>query len=192
MGRTPVKPLKQLRMIVTAATAMAIGLVRIIGQRQTGVRVELKPGDVAPDFALDASDGRTYTLSQFVGHQAVVLAWFPKAFTGGCTAQCESIGSSSQELRRFKVAHFGASVDSPETIRRFATSMGIDFPILSDPHKTAARAYGVLGASGFPARRTFFIGMDGRILAIDAHVTTSTHGPDIVDALTRLQISKQA
>jgi len=192
MGSTPVKPLKQLRMIATAATAMAIGLLRIVGQPRGASRVELRAGDVAPDFALEASDGRIYTLSQFIGHQAVVLAWFPKAFTGGCTAQCESIGGSSEELRRFKVAHFGASVDRPETIRRFAESMGVEFPILSDPHKTAARAYGVLGASGFPARRTFFIGIDGRILAIDAHVTTSTHGPDIVAALTRLQISQQA
>jgi peroxiredoxin Q/BCP len=192
MGRTPVKPLKQLRTIATGAFAVVTGVVRMALARNTGPQVELRPGDVAPDFALEASDGRTYTLSEFVGHQAVVLAWFPKAFTGGCTAQCESIGGSSHELRRFQVAHFGASMDSPETIRRFAASMGIDFPILSDSHGTAARAYGVLGPGGFPARRTFFIGIDGRILAIDTHVRTATHGADIVSALTQLHIPRQA
>jgi peroxiredoxin Q/BCP len=192
MGRTPVKPLKQLRTITTGAFAVATGVVRMALTRNGAAPIELQPGDLAPDFTLEASDGRTYTLSEFTGNQAVVLAWFPKAFTGGCTAQCESIGRSSHELRRFQVAHFGASVDGPETIRRFAASMGIDFPILSDPHKTVARAYGLIGPSGFPARRTFFIGIDRRILAIDTHVRTATHGADIVSALTQLQISRQA
>jgi peroxiredoxin Q/BCP len=192
MGRTSVKPLKRLRTIATTALALATGLARIAFRRETTPRVELQPGDIAPPFRLSASDGRTYSLSQFAGRQAVVLAWFPKAFTGGCTTQCESIGVSSSELRRFQAAYFGASVDGPETIQRFAASMRIDFPILSDPDKTAARAYGVLGASGFPARRTFFIGTDGRILAIDAHVRTSTHGADIAAALTHLRIPKQA
>src|SRR6188768_2432102 len=122
MGSTPVKPLKQLRMVITAATAMATGLVRVIGHREKGGRAELHPGDLAPDFALKASDGRIYTLSQFIGERAVVLSWFPKAFTGGCTAQCESIGRHSEQVRQFEVAHFGASVDSPETNRRFAAS----------------------------------------------------------------------
>jgi len=178
-------------MVTTAAVAMVTGLVRVISKREKEEPVELCSGDIAPDFALEASDGRTYTLSQFSGERAVVLSWFPKAFTGGCTAQCESIGRHSEEVQQFKVVHFGASVDSPETNRRFAASMSIDFPILSDPHKTAARAYGVLGASGFPARRTFFIGMDGRVLAVDAHIRTSSHGTDIVTALTRLQIPKR-
>jgi peroxiredoxin Q/BCP len=192
MGIGPLKPLIQLRMIATAAMAMAVGLARTIVHSEAEERVHLQPGDLAPEFALEASDGCTYSLSQYIGSQAVVLAWFPKAFTGGCTAQCESVGASSAELRQFKVAHFGASVDSPETIRRFAASMMIDFPILSDPRRTAARAYGVLGASGFPARQTFFIGIDGRVLAIDRRVRTSTHGTDIVASLARLQIPRQS
>jgi peroxiredoxin Q/BCP len=189
-----------LRTTATTITAMATGLARVIGRsvvrlvRRDGSTpgVELKPGDLAPDFVLEGSDGCTYALSQFIGRQAVVLAWFPKAFTGGCTAECESIDLISGALRQFKVAPFGACVDNLETVRRFAASMDIDFPILSDPKKTAARAYGVLGLSGFPARRTFFIGMDGRIVAIDTDVRTSTHGPDIVAAVTRLQVPKPA
>jgi peroxiredoxin Q/BCP len=191
MGTRPVKPLTRMRTFAATAAAIVIGLLRLAGKREPAAAVELHPGDTAPDFTLQASDGRTYTLSQFAGQQAVVLAWFPRAFTGGCTTECESIGLSGAELRRFRAAYFGASVDGPETIRRFAASMRIDFPILSDPGKNAARAYGVLRASGFPARRTFYIGMDGRILAIDAHVRTSTHGADMAAALTHLQIPKQ-
>jgi peroxiredoxin Q/BCP len=190
-GIAVVKPLEQLRTLGTTAAAIAGALVNIALRREEPGSVELRPGDVAPDFSLVGSDGRTYTLSEFVGRQGVVLAWFPKAFTGGCTAECESIGGSSHELRRFRIAHFGVSVDTVETNRRFAASMGIDFPILSDTQKTTARAYGVLERSGFPSRWTFFIGLDGRILAIDKHVRTSTHGPDIAAALTGLQIPRQ-
>jgi len=78
------------------------------------------------------------------------------------------------------VRYFGASVDSPETNARFAASIGVDYPILSDPEKTVARAYGVLGASGFASRWTFYIGDDGRILDIDRKVSAASHGRDVV------------
>jgi peroxiredoxin Q/BCP len=117
-----------------------------------------------------------------------VIAWFPKAFTGGCTAECASSGASSRTLRQFNVAYFGASVDRPETNRKFAESMGIDFPILSDPGKSVARAYGVLGPSGFPACWTFYVGIDGRILQIDKGVRTGMHGLDIEKTLNELQM----
>jgi len=184
--------LTRLRVIMTSAGAVVAGLVNVARNRHEGNRVALVAGDEAPDFALTASDGRTYRLSEFRGRQMVVVAWFPKAFTGGCTAECESIGASSHALRRFNVAYFGASVDTPDTNRRFAASMGVDFPILSDPHKSVARAYGVLGRSGFPARWTFYIGTDGRILAIDKQVRTATHGSDIEKTVNDWQISRQA
>jgi thioredoxin-dependent peroxiredoxin len=78
------------------------------------------------------------------------------------------------------VRYFGASVDSPETNARFAASIGVDYPILSDPQKTVARAYGVLGASGLASRWTFYIGDDGRVLDIDRKVTAASHGRDVV------------
>ena len=76
--------------------------------------------------------------------------------------------------------YFGASVDTPETNARFAESLGAGYPILSDPTKMVARAYGVLGASGFASRWTFYIGPDGRILDVDKKVSAATHGRDIV------------
>lgn len=184
MGRElPVQLLTRLRVIMTSVRTVVVGLVHAAGNRGVLNGVALIPGDEAPDFALTASDGRTYRLSQFRGRQTVVLAWFPKAFTGGCMAECESIGASSHALGRLNVAHFGANVDTPETNRRFAEAMGVDFPILSDSQKSVARRYGVLGPSGFPSRWTFYIGADGRILEIDKQVRTATHGPDIVRKL---------
>ena len=71
--------LRRLRHAVLALSTAALGLVSCAGRGQA----ELKPGDLAPDFALQGSDGETWRLSDFRGKQAVVIAWFPKAFTGG-------------------------------------------------------------------------------------------------------------
>jgi peroxiredoxin Q/BCP len=81
---------------------------------------------------------------------------------------------------------FAVSVDSVETNAKFAQSLGIDYPILSDPTKEVARAYGVLAPSGFASRWTFYIGADGRILDIDKKVSASTHGDDIAAKLADL------
>jgi peroxiredoxin Q/BCP len=69
--------------MVTTAAAIVVSLVNVIAQRIDASSVELQPGDAAPDFVLPGSDGRTYRLSEFAGRRAVVIAWFPKAFTGG-------------------------------------------------------------------------------------------------------------
>lgn len=89
-------------------------------------------------------------------------------------------------MRHLNVGYFAASVDSAETNRRFAESLGLVFPVLSDPTKEVARAYGVLGSSGFASRWTFYIGADGRILDIDTKVSAASHGRDIVAKLTQL------
>lgn len=94
-------------------------------------------------------------------------------------------------MRRFDVQYFAASVDSPDTNAEFSASLGIDYPILSDPTKATAQAYGVLGSSGFAQRWTFFIGLDGRILAIDRRVSAATHGSDIVDKLKALGVQQR-
>ena len=151
-------------------------------RRATRLRTSSSPGPTAGHIGC----------RRFEDSSAVVIAWFPKAFTGGCTAECESIGGSSRALGQFNVAYFGASVDRPETNREFADSMGIDFPILSDPGKSVARAYGVLGPSGFPSRWTFYVGIDGRILRIDKGVRTGVHGLDIEKTLNELQTARRA
>jgi peroxiredoxin Q/BCP len=87
------------------------------------------------------------------------------------------------------VAHFAASIDKPETSRRFAESLDLDYPILSDPSKETARAYAVLRAMGlFAARHTFIIGKDGRILDIDTKVRARSSGKDLVARLEALGI----
>ena len=182
--RLPLQLVKPLRTIAHTLGAIAVGAVNTLMHHDEPA-VELKPGDPAPDFTLPGSDGRTYRLEELAG-QPLVIAWFPKAFTGGCTAECKSLRENGDALRKMHVRHFAASVDTPELNAKFAASLDLDYPILSDVTKDVARAYGVLGASGFASRWTFYIGADGRILEIDKKVSASSHGADVLSKLTDL------
>lgn len=184
-------PLTAIRKAGALMSALSTAFANLLSPDRTTPRVRLSTGDLAPDFTLAASDGRTYHLAEFLGRSVVVVAWFPKAFTSGCTAECRSIGLTKGALGALDAAIFAASCDTTETNRDFAVSMGIDFPILSDPDKTVARAYGVLGQLGLPSRWTVYIGTDGRILAVDRDVHTGNHGADIVAALEHFGVSRR-
>jgi thioredoxin-dependent peroxiredoxin len=150
---------------------------------------ELKVGDPAPDFTLQASDGKTYTLSDFKGKQAVVLAWFPKAYTSGCTAECKSLAEHGDQVRKYDAAYFMISVDRLADNKGFAAQQHADFPLLSDPTKQTAEAYGVLSILGLPKRRTFYIGQDGKIQAIDQQVKPKTSAEDMAAKLHDLGVT---
>src|SRR4030095_8891096 len=96
-----------------AISLFSIGLVAWLSPALTPAHAAspLKVGDPAPPFELQGSDGKTYKLSDFKGKQAVVLAWFPKAFTGGCTAECKSLRESRKAILKFEVHFFTDNVD---------------------------------------------------------------------------------
>ena len=149
---------------------------------------ELKPGDMAPDFELQASDGKTYHLADFRGKQAVVLAWYPKAFTSGCTIECKSLATKGDLIRAYDVTYFMASVDPVDQNKGFAAQQNADFPLLSDPSKKTAESYGVLAALGYAKRWTFYIGKDGKILAIDQSVKPESSAEDMAAKLGELKV----
>lgn len=152
---------------------------------------DLKVGDPAPDFKLQATDGKTYTLSSFKGKQAVVLAWFPKAFTQGCTIECKSLAENGHLIKKYDVSYFMASVDpldGEQGNKAFAEAHKADFPLLSDPTKATATAYGVLSERGFANRWTFYIGKDGRISAIEKTVKPATSAEDMAAKLGDLHV----
>ncbi|HYE30177.1 MAG TPA: peroxiredoxin family protein [Methylomirabilota bacterium] len=153
---------------------------------------ELKVGDPAPEFELQGSDGKTHKLSDYKGKKAVVLAWFPKAFTPGCTTECKSMKEHGDKLREQEVAYFTASADDAETNKKFAESLSLDYPILSDPKREVAKAYGVVTPErNNPQRWTFYIDKEGKIAHIDKGVKTGTAGSDIAAKLTELGIAKK-
>jgi thioredoxin-dependent peroxiredoxin len=179
----------RLRVLTETTRAVATALANLAFGRVGGALLTLRAGDPAPDFTLPASDGRQYRLSDFLGRKHVVIAWFPKAFTGGCTIECRSLGAQPAVLEHSSVQVFAASVDSPEINADFASALDLTYPILSDVSRRVASAYGVLGKSGFASRWTFYIGLDGRILDIDKQVRTASHGHDVAMRLTALGIS---
>jgi thioredoxin-dependent peroxiredoxin len=148
-------------------------------------------GDPAPGFTLQGSDGQTYDLADFRGRQAVVLAWFPRAFTSGCTIECKSIVENGHRIREYAVTYFMASVDSLGDNTAFAVEQQADFPLLSDPAGKTAAAYGVLSEGGFAKRQTFYIGIDGRVLAVDRSVNPATAAEDIANTLAELGIARR-
>ena len=161
-----------------------------LGHPSANAAEPLKIGDVAPDFSLTGSDGKTYKLSEFKGKKAVVVAWFPKAFTGGCTAECKSMREHGAAVRQFDVAYFTASCDDSDTNKKFAESLSLDFPILSDPTRDAAKAYGVVtGEKKTATRWTYYIGTDGKILFIDKDVKAAEHGSQIAAKLKELGVT---
>ena len=156
----------------------------------TQARAELNEGDTAPDFEMLASDGETYRLSDFRGKQAVVLAWFPRAFTSGCTVECKSLAQNGERIREFDVSYFMASTDSAEKNAEFAIETEADFPLLSDPEGEAAKAYGVY-ANGFARRHTFYIDSEGVITRIDRSVRPSTSAEDMIANLDELGVARR-
>ncbi|HEX2343608.1 MAG TPA: redoxin domain-containing protein [Vicinamibacterales bacterium] len=155
-----------------------------------GKRSEPEVGAPAPDFTLQASDGKTYSLSDFKGKKAVVIAWFPKAFTRGCTIECKSLAEKGHLIRKFNVAYFMASTDPIADNTGFAVREHADFPILSDPKKEVAGKYGVLGLVGFASRWTYYIGKDGTLLEIDKSIKPATSAEDIAATLERLGVER--
>ncbi len=89
------------------------------------------------------------------------------------------------------MAYFAVSVDTPEENTKFAEHVSADYPILADPSKDTARAYGVLGTFGVANRWTYYVGIDGRILHIEKSVKVSTAGPDVAAKLADLNIDKR-
>src|SRR5215813_4518384 len=97
----------------------------------------------APDWTLQGSDGKTYSSSALKGKRGYVLAWFPKAFTGGCTAELGSLRDAQAELSKYDADVFMVSFDAPEKNAEFAKSLQANLVLLSDTKGDVASAFDV-------------------------------------------------
>jgi peroxiredoxin Q/BCP len=177
---------RRLRANALIVAAMAALLL----QPAARVMAQVEVGMPAPDFALQGSDGKEYRLADFRGKQAVVLAWFPRAFTSGCTVECKSLAANGERIREFDVSYFMASTDPIDKNSEFAEDTGADFPLLSDPEGDTAKAYGVY-TSGFARRHTFYIDVNGVVSHIDRAVKPSTSAEDMISNLEKLGVAKR-
>ncbi len=143
----------------------------------------LKEGDLAPEFALMADDGSLVRLAEFQGVRPVVLYFYPKDQTPGCTKQACGFRDAMAEYARRDVAVLGISVDSVESHAEFKRKENLNFPLLSDVSKEVSRAYGVLNNLGFSSRVTFLVGKDGRIVRIFRDFDPSQNATEVLAAL---------
>jgi len=134
----------------------------------------LVAGDVAPDFTATAQDGTPLRLSQLLG-SPVILYFYPKAGTPGCTRESVAFGKLHGEFRSKGIRIVGISVDDVERQRKFSESCSVPFPLVSDSSREIARSYGVLGAFGHAKRVTFLIDSTGRITEVIDAFLPSPH-----------------
>lgn len=171
-----------------ARRVLGLGAALLLAFASAALQAEteaLRAGDPAPPFTLPGTDGNTHRLSDYAG-QWVVLAFFPKAYTGGCTIECKALRDASRELAAFKVAYFMASTDNLEDNRGFAEQNDANFPLLSDASRAVAEAYGVLRENGLARRWTFYIDGEGVIQAVDRAVDPRSAGENLVKTLRTL------
>jgi len=152
----------------------------------------LAEGDVAPDIRLETDAGEVFQLSSLTG-KAVVLYFYPRADTPGCTVEACEFRDAREELSKRNAVIVGVSPDPLEPQARFKTKYGLPFTLLCDVDKTAALAYGVWKEKNMYGRKvmglertTFLIGEDGRIRKIFNKVKPQGHGEQVLEALAAL------
>lgn len=149
---------------------------------------ELKVGDKGPDFSLMDERGRLVSLRDYLGKKAVILYFYPKDFTPGCTAEACSFRDDYKVYEERGAVVVGVSLDSVESHMKFSEKYNLPFLLLSDSQKEVAKAYGVLGTGGFLAKRvTFVIDKEGKIAAVFPKVDVKHHSEEVLKVLDELK-----
>ncbi len=161
-------------------------------------KVPLAVGSVAPAFALHATSGETVTLSDFLG-QRVVLYFYPKDDTPGCTKEACGFRDASTAFATAGAVVLGVSCDDVASHQRFTEKFHLTFPLLSDPDASVCNAYGVYKQKSMYGRTywgiertTFVIDVTGRIAAIFPKVSVDGHPEAVLDVLRVSSISSPA
>ena len=146
-------------------------------------------GTVAPNFSLTSNEGHPTSLKKFRG-QWVVLYFYPKDFTGGCTIEAHNFQRDSDKYQAKHAVILGVSVDTAESHKSFCAKEGLSFKLLSDADATVSTEYGSLkdyGGTKLSARNTFIINPKGKIAKVFTSVNPSSHSEEVLAALDELQ-----
>jgi peroxiredoxin Q/BCP len=152
-----------------------------------------KIGLVAPAFALLDQDGTKVSLKQFKGEKNVVLYFYPKAMTPGCTVQACGIRDSKKALAKLDTVVLGVSPDPVARLGRFIEKQDLNFTLLSDEDHAITEKYGCWDLKKFMGREfmgvlrtTFIIGKDGRVKHVMNKVKTKSHHDDVIALIKEL------
>lgn len=166
--------------------ALIVGFVTFAASAQAA----LKAGDAVPDFSAPLSDGTTFHLKDWLGKAPLVLYFYPKDDTPGCTVEACALRDESQAFRNLKATVVGASYDSVASHQKFIKKYNLPFPLIADETKSVATLFGVNGKM-FANRATFVIGKDGKILYANPSVDPKTHAQEIRAVLEKLSAAKK-
>jgi peroxiredoxin Q/BCP len=146
-------------------------------------------GDPAPDFELPDQDGKTHKLADYAGKN-VVLYFYPKADTPGCTAQACGVRDRAAEYEAANAVVLGVSPDAPKKLRAFADKYGLAFTLLGDEDHSVAEAYGVWVEKSMYGKKymgnertTFVIGPDGKVATVFHKVKPAEHDDLVLGSL---------
>jgi peroxiredoxin Q/BCP len=154
-----------------------------------------KVGNLAPAFSLQDQDGNTVRLRDFRDEQNVVLYFYPKAMTPGCTTQACGLRDSQKELKKLDTIVLGVSPDPVARLGKFIDKESLNFTLLSDEDHAVTEKYGAWGLKKFMGkefmgilRTTFIIGKDGRLRHVMDKVKTKTHHDDVIELIRSLEL----
>lgn len=147
-----------------------------------------KIGNMAPSFSLKNQNGEKVSLKDFKGKKNVLLYFYPKAMTPGCTNQACGIRDYKKEFAKVDTIVLAISPDEPEKLKKFEDKQNLNFTLLSDPDHSVALKYGSWGPKKFMGkeydgilRQTFIITKDGKLNEIFTKVKTKTHHEDMLE-----------
>jgi peroxiredoxin Q/BCP len=174
--------------LLALGIATALLLVMLAAERWG----TLPEGSRAPGFTAPASTGETIRLADFAGEKNVVLFFYPKDFTAGCTEQACAFRDAYEELRALNAVVFGVSGDTRASHEKFAGTHRLPYPLISDSSRAIARAYGVLRLGGvlpLPKRVTYVIDRKGVIRMVVHHeLQMGRHVEEALAVLRRIQV----
>src|SRR3954467_6067335 len=170
------------------ASLFAIALTALL---QPLSAAQPQAGQAAPDFSLTSGDGSTENLAKYKG-KWVVLYFYPKDFTGGCTLEAQNFQRDLAKYQNAGAIILGVSVDNAESHKNFCAKEGLNFKLLADTDAKVSEAYGSLkdyDGKKMSARNTFIINPEGKIAKVFTGVKPQAHSEEVLQALAELQKS---
>lgn len=153
-----------------------------------------KVGNLAPNFSLKNQSNEVIQLKDFKGKSNLLVYFYPKAATPGCTVQACGIRDYQEELKRLNTRVLAISPDSTAKLQKFDTKYDLHFDLLSDEDHAVAEMYGVWGLKKFMGREfmgiirtSFIIDQNGRLVKIFEKVNTKTHSDDVINYIKTIQ-----
>ncbi|MCS7167467.1 MAG: peroxiredoxin [Gemmatales bacterium] len=178
--------------LVSVGLLLAVGLAAVVMTfaELRGQPAEVAEGKPAPKVELpavnvstvlpDHKDGKTLALDTFRGKKNIVLFFYPKALTPGCTVESCGFRDRVEQFAQLDTVVIGISVDDVELQSQFVAKHNLNFPLLCDTQKTVSKAFGVLGANGLSLRKTFVIDKQGIIRKIYDQVDVRKHPDEVL------------